>query len=114
MLKDMLDIKNLEGYLSSLSDHDDSMSEFLVPSITSACVGMILSIKVGSSLLSTIPPAMLLQVFITIRASKDIKSLSNNSQYHICNLAIDYIRTNKNTARGARKSSLYRLNQLID
>ena len=96
VLKDMLDIKNLEGYLSSLRDDDDSMSEFLVPKVTSACVGMILSIKVGSSLLSTIPPAMLLQVFITIRASKDITSLYSSSQYHICKLAIDYIRTNKN------------------
>ena len=96
VLKDMLDIKNLEGYLSSLSDDDDNMPEFILPNLTSACVQMILSIKVGSSLLSTIPPAMLLQVFITIRASKDIKSLSSNSEYHICNLAIDYIRTNKN------------------
>jgi len=96
VLKDMLDIKNLEGYLSSLSDNDDNLNEFLVPSITSACVGMILSIKVGSSLLSTLPPAMLLQVFITIRASKDITSLYSSAQYHICKLAIDYIRTNKN------------------
>jgi len=96
VLKDMQDIKNLEGYLSSLQHDDDSMSEFLVPKITSACVGMILSIKVGSSLLSSLPPAMLLQVFIRIRASKDITSLYSDSQYHICKLAIDYIRTNKN------------------
>lgn len=96
VLKDVLDIKNLEGYLSSLSDNDDNLNEFLVPSVTSACVQMILSIKVGSSLLSTLPPAMLLQVFIMTRASKDIKSLSSNSQFHICKLAIDYIRTNIN------------------
>jgi len=85
---------NLEGYLVDLSGSKE-LPEYIIKNATKACAQMILSIKVDSTLLYSLSPAMFLQVITMLRSSRGIKNLGNFEQYHICNLVVSYIKRYK-------------------
>ena len=103
--KDMHNLERLEKYLSPdniIGDgsENNTKRDFLLRTATKACAEMILFVEADSPLLSSMPPAMFLQVMKSVKSSKNMKSLSGIDQKHICDLAISYIRAHKNILNG--------------
>ncbi|KAL9187133.1 hypothetical protein ACHAXT_010853 [Thalassiosira profunda] len=89
--EDVYNLSHLEKYLSDFRGPENEVLAFLRPHATRACAELILSIELGSPLLGMLPPAMFLQIMT--KARLNAKIIASDSQRHICELAIDYVRS---------------------
>lgn len=104
--EDMNDITHLERYLRYYYDNEGCRFDFVKSHAATICAENILSIKVDSSLLALLPPAMMQEVIFLLQytmrfgSDRNIKALASKDQAHICSLAIAYIRKYHNQLDG--------------
>eukprot|EP00957_Ditylum_brightwellii_P138726 10574478-Ditylum_brightwellii.AAC.1 len=92
---DVQDLSCLEEYLVEYCESEDESSKAILAQAARVCTEIILHIGISTTLLYSLPPAMLFGMFEKLRSSGDIKSLPSDKQYHICQLAVDYINTHE-------------------
>ena len=96
--KDMYNLDHMENYLSefdSVKLQDELLSSRILHKATLVCAEMIRSIKVDSSLLKVISPAMFWNILSKLEESGIVGAPSREAQSdedrnHICDLAIAY------------------------
>jgi hypothetical protein len=88
---EMYNIDRLGGYLSEFSGKCDDFSKRMIPIATRVCAEMIQSIKINSSLLTTISPAMFLHIISTLGCSECFERASNEERFHVSLLVLQYL-----------------------